>query len=121
MNNYDDPISQKVFNEALKEFKGIPYLYKQYMCGVIGCIFSSAEVPRINPINPEYFEAVIDALYVSFYGGMEPEFETEEEFNSFNETLEHIRTNLHYIRQGEQRWDNCPYRDKSIPFLAEKR
>lgn len=54
-------------------------------------VFTKCGVPRTNPIPEEFFDAVIDGIVESFYGGMEPEFEDESGLNKFNETCEKIK------------------------------
>lgn len=73
-------------------------------------MFDLANVPRVNPIPPEYFNTFMDAVV----GGVEPEFETEEEYLKYEQEISELMS-LEWI-VSEKR---SPYKDKTIPFLGK--
>jgi len=112
---------EKVSAIALDEVSKSKYLYFNQMTGVIGTILDRAGVEKINPIPEDYFIAIKNAISDEFHGGMEPEFETKEQF----EKWENINSDHYlFITVEETKTDprfrhiNSPFKDKKIPFLA---
>ena len=112
---------EKVSAIALDEVSKSKYIYFNQMTGVIGTIFDRAGVEKINPIPEDYFIAIKNALSDEFHGGMEPDFETAEQFENWENinsehylfiTVEETKTDPRF------RFKNSPFKDKKIPFLA---
>lgn len=119
-NENKSTIEDKIYNNALKELEGTKYLYSSIYVGFIGSVFNKSGVPKVNPIPQDYFEIIKTALCDSFHGGLEPEFETEKEFENFeNINNEHY----YYITEKEKIGynQNSPYQDKNIPYLTYKK
>lgn len=96
-------------------FKYIPHLMTIGHCAEV---FNLAKVPKVNPIPEEYFDAVLDGLCDSFYGGCEPEFETEEEYDRYEEMVKTIKSLIWITPKTEREKRRSPYQDKNRPFLG---
>jgi len=112
---------QKVSAIALDEVSKCKYIYFDQMSGIIGTILERSGVERINPIPDEYFIAIKEAISDEFHGGMEPEFETKEQFENWSKI-----NSDHYLYITEKdekndirfRFHTSPYKDKTIPYLT---
>ena len=126
LNYYQDLLSNKIYKIAIKELSLIKRLPYCLIVGFVGDVFNKAKIPRKNPINKEYFDAIIDAIYEVFYNNIEPEFDSEIEYNKFNDILHLIRFDLFYTEfifspeLNKRLYGISPYLDSSIPFLVSK-
>lgn len=114
----------KIAERELSQLKYIPGTNIVFIAAFCGDVFRKANVPRVNPIPNEYFDAVKEAICNEFYGGCEPEFETESAWNTWNQLnneylyydVEEFQYSDFYKRKmmiGER----SPYKDKTIPYL----
>jgi hypothetical protein len=112
-------IEDKIHKYATKECVDLKYLFNAHLTGFIATVFDLAGVPRINPVSDEYIFIIKDVLVDEFYGGMEPEFETEEAYD-FWENLNGSRFSFAIEDKTVPNWMNkrSPYQDKTIPFLT---
>lgn len=95
INDYNgDPVCKRIYERAIKDLDGTKYLYFNMLIGCVSHVFRQARVPVINPIPETYLDVFLDALYDSFYGGCEPEWETEEEYNKFQESIRRLKEDL---------------------------
>lgn len=94
------------------DFDRLPY---SVWDGHVQQVFDLCGVPRMNPVPQEYFEACIDGIVESFYGGCEPEFDDEKSEMEFHLTCERIKS-LQYTTKDPR---HNPYKDKTIPYLTE--
>ena len=116
---------EKIQQISKQDADELKYLYKDMLIGFCHTVFCKAGVPKVNPIPEEYFDAVISGLIDSFYGGIEPEFETEEEYNEWQDNINYIKSAewlfKEYIRGCDYSHNAInPYQNKSIPFLGIK-
>jgi len=112
---------QKVSAIALDELSKCKYLYFNQMVGVIGTILDKSGVDKSNPIPDDCFIAIKEAISDEFHGGMEPEFDTKEQFDDWtNMNSEHYM----YITEKDKNDDSrfrfqvSPYKDKTITYLV---
>lgn len=115
---------EKVSAIALDEVSKTKYLYFNQMTGLIGTILANSGVEKLNPIPDDYFIAIKNAICDEFHGGMEPEFDTKEDFDNWEDmNSEHYL----YITVEERKsmkdvWNQrSPYKDKKIPYLFYKK
>lgn len=126
LNYYEDPLSNKIYKITIKELNLISRLPYNLIEGFVGNIFNKANVLRKNPINKEYFDAIIDAIYIVFYNNIEPEFSCKEESDNFNNIIHTIYSNLFYTelifssRLNKYLYGNSPYKDLTLPFLVNR-
>ena len=69
----------------------------------------------------ELIEIIEDAIYYEIYGGCEPEFDTDYEYDSFKKLMDNLDLS-HYKytidNPDSAKWDRkSPYLDKTIPYL----
>lgn len=112
-----------------KEADKIKYMYADHLIGFCSQIFDIC-IPRDkreNPIPEEWFDAVIDGVINSFFGGCEPEFETEEQWERYEKGIEKLKTCEWTVPiETTDCWGykhykpTSPYQDKTIPFLHPK-
>ena len=109
---------QKISEMECDGMKRLPFFLWVGHCGIV---FNKAGVPRTNPIPEEYFDAVIEGIINSFFGGCEPEFENEEDYDRYEEAVEVLKSCEFTLEQkneyGYFTTNRSPYRDKTVPFL----
>lgn len=126
LNNFVDVYSYRIYRIAVKELSSLKRLPYNLIIGFVGDIFNKAKIPKKNPINKEYFEAIIDAIYEVIYNNIEPEFDSKEEYDAFNNILKTIRSDLFYAelifspRVNKYLYGNSPYFDQTIPFIINR-
>lgn len=126
LNHYKDPLSNKIYKITIKELNLISRLPYNLIEGFVGNIFNKVNVPRKNPINKEYFDAIVDAIYIVFYHNVEPEFSCKEEVDNFNNIIHTIYSDLFYAELifspelNKYLYGNSPYRDLALPFLVNR-
>lgn len=107
----------KIAEIELSQLKYFPGTTIGYVASFCAHVFAKAKVEKVNPIPNEYFDAIKMAICNEFYGGCEPEFETETAWNTWNNLNNEI---LYYgiesSGSGYNR-ERSPYQDKTIPFL----
>lgn len=101
------------FENDLEEMK---YFYMDMLVSSLGYSLRRLGIKEINDnIVLDFKEAISN----SFFGGMEPEFETEESYNKWEyfsaENLIFSNVDINGSR------DKNPYKDKSIPYLQLKK
>lgn len=112
---------KKVGAIALDEVSKCKYLYFDQMVGVIGTVLDKAGVEKVNPISEDYFMAIKEAISDEFHGGMEPEFETKDQFDNWmNMNSEHYLfiTEEDKKNDPKYRFQRSPYKDKTISYLV---
>lgn len=106
---------RKMSSRLSDELPSLPYAL---WIGHVSQTFDKCGVPRVNPIPEDYFQACIDGIEDSFYGGFEPEFSDEKSYNMYVETCEKIKK-LEWITPTDTKSArNSPYKDKTIPYLG---
>lgn len=126
LNYYEYPLSNKIYKVTIKELNLISRLPYNFIEGFVGNIFNKANVLRKNPINKEYFDAIIDAIYIVFYNNIEPEFSCKEEADNFNNIIYTIYSDLFYAELifspelNKYLYGNSPYKDSALPFLVNR-
>lgn len=125
-------VPDRLYKIACEELSQLKYLPNDLVIGFLGCVYARAGVPRINPVPITAAEIVQDAIYDSFYGGVEPEFETELEYNKFNKALDDLKEVMFVPIKAaiiqKDSWGHpysqilrrSPYKDKTIPYLCSK-
>lgn len=115
---------ERISAELCSELTRLPF---GFLVAHTATVFDKAGVPRVNPIPEEYFDAVLYGIFDEIYGGLEPEFDTEEEYNRFTNAVSKLKSAEYMIEEYEYSsfWNQdiritpaSPYQDKSIPFLA---
>jgi hypothetical protein len=93
-------MKNKIYNTAIVQLNGIKRLPMRddFVAGFIDAVFRQAQVPRGigNEIPVEYFEAIDDAIHYVFYGGCEPEWDTDEEVKEYYEMMDFIYNGLEW-------------------------
>lgn len=109
---------QKISEKECDKFKRLPF---SLWVGHCSEVFDKVGVPRTNPIPEEYFDAVIDGIIDSFFGGCEPEFENEEDYERYEKAVEILKSCEFTVEKRNEHGffttKHSPYRDKTIPFL----
>jgi hypothetical protein len=111
----ENDIYNKIVEITENELSGQKHLYFEHISGLIGTVFNKAHIKRMNPIPEEYLDAIKEGLCNYFYGGCEPEFDTEEQYNNW-ESINN--KNFEYII-GRYGWKKSPYQDKTLPYLIK--
>ena len=114
-------IIDKIIQVSEYECSVLRRLSYDCLIGHCATVFDMVSIPHVNPIPEEYFDAVIYGVINYFYGGCEPEFDTDEEYNNYINAIE-ILKKCKYIKgdckDNAGNWHICPYMNKDIPFLA---
>lgn len=118
----DEKLIKKIERTSEQLADEIKYLYMEHIVGhasaVLGRCIKNED--RVNPIPEEYFDAIMDGLINSFYGGCEPEFETEEQWKRWEKGIEVLKSCEWSLDDSNtSKWspNRSPYLDKSIRFL----
>jgi hypothetical protein len=108
------------------ELKGLNYFYFNDLVAIIGSVFAKAGIPKVNPIPQEYFESVKTGICNEWFGGCEPEWETESDYDEWEsigpdkyrymttDEFEHLRSIGDYTFNSQ----HSPYQNKDIPWLV---
>ena len=126
-----DEILDKIEQISAQECAGLSRIPFDLLIGYCSHVFDKAGIPHTNPIPEEYFDAVIYGIYDELYDGFEPEFETEEEYNRYEETISKLKKCEYMLEETVEKTNffgqkymskigNSPYQDKTIPFLGLK-
>lgn len=120
----------KIARDELVGCKRLPF---NLTFGFVATVYNKARMPRVNPIPLTAGYIIQDVIYDELYGGIEPEFDTEEEYINFNITMDSILTAMYVPVQAvipkkdswgidhSPVWSDNPYRDKRlIPYLIRK-
>lgn len=105
---------QVISEEECNKMKRLPFVLWK---GHVQFIFDKVGVPRMNPIPEEYFDAVINGIIDSFFGGCEPEFESEDDYDNYIKTVEEVKKLKWITITDKNYFFKSPYQDKTIPFL----
>lgn len=119
---------EQVSAQECQELKRLPYCM---LIGFCAHVFDKVGIPHVNPIPEEYFDAVIYGIIDELYDGFEPEFETEEEYNRYEEAISKLKKCEYMVEKVVEKTNffgqkymskigNSPYKDKTIPFLGLK-
>ena len=116
-------IEEKIKQKTVKECVGTKYFYIAHILGVLASVFSKAGIPKTNPIPNEYFEIFKDTLVDVYFGGIEPEFESDfvwDEWDALNsKTYVYITEEEFKKNRGLYNPNACsPYSDKTVPYLV---
>lgn len=117
---------EKVSEQLCISFKRLPFDLLIAHCAEV---FDKVNIPRVNPIPEEYFEAVLMGIINYYYDGCEPEFETEKDYNRYEAAIAKLKQAEWLLE--ETKTDDygrtykvlpySPYMDKTIPFLGYRR
>ena len=125
-----ESVLDKIQQVSAEECQGLRRLPFGMLIGHCAYVFDKVGIPHVNPIPEEYFDAVIWGLCDAFYNGCEPEFETEEEWDNYENAISKLKSCKYivedcdvdmYGRVVNYRTLRSPYMDKSIPFLSPKK
>jgi hypothetical protein len=118
--DYNIFIADEIKKEAIRQMDELKYVPRNFTEGLLATVFDNVGIQRTNPIPQHYFHAFEDAIYESFYGGCEPEFETEDEYNRFQEVISELNSDHYkFVLDKDKNWINqrSPYTDKTVPYL----
>lgn len=107
---------QKISERMCDGLKRINYY--DILIGHCSQVFRLANVPTVNPIPEKYFDAVIYGIYDSFYGGCEPEFEDDEQYEKHQRAIENLKKCEWINPTTEFEKRKSPYQDKTKPYLG---
>lgn len=116
-------IEKKIKYYTQEECLGTKYFYIAHILGVLATVFTKAGVPKTNPIPNEYFEIFKDTLTDIYFGGIEPEFESDNVWDEWD-----VINSENYIFITEEEFNKnrglynpnarSPYSDKTVPYLV---
>lgn len=106
---------QKISERECDIFRHLPY---GLMIGHCSHVFRLANVPTVNPIPEEYFDAVLYGVYDSFYGGCDPDFENDEQYERHEKMVETLKSLVWITPMTDKEKRKSPYQDKTKPYLG---
>lgn len=113
-----------IYKIAYKQCDELKYLPNNLIIGYVAYVLEVIPIKeRINPVPIEWIDAINDALHDNFFGGCEPEFETKEAYDRYNDNIKRLYHIEWHIDDPKlplyERF--CPYIDKTIPYIRYKK
>jgi len=87
----------------------------QYFPALVGTVKNKAGEAKLEEIPSELVDACKDAIIDVYFSNIEPEWETEEQWN-FWEKLSKDSLVLKHANPNSM-WNGSPYKDKTIPYI----